>query len=243
MKDKILVLVIIFCVWQTLHYFDSFLIPSLFEIVKVVPKVLTESKGDILSSIFRVVESFMISIVIAVPAGLILGKFKRFYSAVSYVLDFFRSTPATALFPLFLIIFGVGDSSKIVSAAFASFLIVTFNLAEGIVRIHKHKLLTAKIMGASNMQTIKKIIFWESLPYLFIGLRNGISTSMIVVIVTEMFIGTMSGIGKKIIDFQITYEISSMYVMIFIVGTLGYVLNQMLFLLEKRIVHWHEYRV
>ncbi len=243
MKDKTIVLIIIFCIWQTLHYFDSFLIPSLFQIVEVIPKVLSESKSDILSSIYRVVESFLISILIAVPAGLVLGRFKRLYSSVSYVLDFFRSTPATALFPLFLIIFGVGDSSKIVSAAFASFLIITFNLAEGIVRIHKHKLLTAKIMGASNMQIIKKIIFWESLPYLFIGLRNGISTSMIVIIVTEMFIGTMSGIGKKIIDFQIMYEIPSMYVMIFIVGTLGYALNQVLFLTEKRIVHWHEYKV
>ncbi len=93
------------------------------------------------------------------------------------------------------------------------------------------------------MQIIEKIIFWESLPYLFIGLRNGISTSMIVIVVTEMFIGTMSGIGKKIIDFQIMYEIPSMYVMISIVGTLGYVLNQVLFLAEKRIVHWHEYKV
>jgi NitT/TauT family transport system permease protein len=65
---------------------------------------------------------------------------------------------------------------------------------------------------------------------------------MIVIIVTEMFIGTMSGIGKKIIDFQITYEISSMYVMIIIVGTLGYVLNLILFSIEKKVVHWHGYK-
>jgi NitT/TauT family transport system permease protein len=159
MKDKAFVLIVIFCVWQILHYVDSFLIPSFFQIVEVIPKVLGESKSDILSSVYRVLESFTISIFVAVPTGLVLGRFKRLYSAVSYVLDFFRSTPATALFPLFLIIFGVGDSSKIVSAAFASFLIITFNLAEGIVRIHKHKLLTAKIMGANNIQIIKKIIF------------------------------------------------------------------------------------
>lgn len=187
----------------------------------------------------RIGESFIISVCAAIPIGLILGRFKKIYSAVSYVLDFFRSTPATAIFPLFLIVFGVGDSSKILSAAFASFLIITFSLAEGIRHINKHKLLAIKIMGANSIQTIQKIIFWESLPHLFIGLRNGISTAMIVIIVTEMFVGTISGIGKKIIDFQITYEISSMYAMILVVGMIGYAVNKLIFLLEKNIVHWH----
>lgn len=240
MKHRIFVLILTLSIWQLIHSVNTFLIPSPIEVIKAVPELLTDITvlTDIKSTLVRIIEAFALSVVLAIPFGLILGRFKKVYSAVSYILDFFRSTPATAIFPLFLILFGVGDAAKILSAAFASFLIITFNLAEGIRHINKHKLLAVKIMGANHVQTIQKIIFWESLPHLFIGLRNGISTAMIVIVVTEMFVGTVSGVGKKIIDFQITYEIASMYAMILIVGTIGYLVNKIILTIERKVVHW-----
>ncbi|MDB5204275.1 MAG: transporter permease [Candidatus Taylorbacteria bacterium] len=241
MKYRIYVALILITIWQLIHYLNTFLIPSPYAVIKVLPHLLSDPLVlvDIRSTLIRIIEAFIISICFAVPVGLILGRFKKLYSSVSYILDFFRSTPATAIFPLFLIMFGVGDIAKVISAAFASFIIITFNLAEGIRHINKYKLLTLKVMGANNMEMIQKVIFWESLPHLFIGLRNGISTSVIVIVVTEMFVGTVSGIGKQIVDYQITYEIPSMYGMIFIIGTIGYLINRSIMYLEKNIVHWH----
>ncbi len=241
MKYKILALVGVFVIWQALHFVNTFLIPSPLDVVRVVPRLLSDSGvlKDIASTLSRILQAFFISVCVAIPVGLILGRFKKLYFSVSFILDFFRSTPATAIFPLFLILFGVGDISKIISATFASFLIITFSVAEGIRHISRHKLLAVKVMGANHLQTIQKIIFWESLPHLFIGLRNGISTAMIVIVVTEMFVGTVSGVGKKIIDFQITYEIPSMYAMILITGILGLFINKFILLIERKVVHWH----
>lgn len=239
---KIIVLLSAILLWYVIHYYNVFLVPTPLAVLITLPELLMDKKVliDIQSTLLRVLGAFALSVVAAVPIGLFLGKFKKIYFSVSYLIDFFRSTPATAIFPIFLLVFGIGDQSKIFSAAFASFLIIIFNLAEGILHISKSKLLAIQAMGASEMQTIQKVIFWESLPHLFIGLRNGISTSMIVIIVTEMFVGTLTGIGKRIVDFQITYEIPSMYAMIFIIGLLGYGINQLIFLAESRVVHWYQ---
>jgi NitT/TauT family transport system permease protein len=99
-------------------------------------------------------------------------------------------------------------------------------------------MLAAKIMGANKWQIFHKIIFWESLPHTIVSFRYAISLSLVVIIVTEMFIGTNSGIGKKIIDFQFIYDIKGVYVMIFLTGIIGYFLNKGISILESHVIHW-----
>ena len=102
----------------------------------------------------------------------------------------------------------------------------------------KSRILAAKIMGANRAQIFYWILFWESLPQTFIGLRSAISLSLVIVIVTEMFIGTPFGLGKMINDSQIIYEISTMYAIILLVGAIGYLLNLLLILIEGKTIHW-----
>jgi len=195
--------------------------------------------NDILATLLRTLYAFGIAVIVAVPCGLALGKAERFYRSVELIVDFFRSTPATALFPLFLLIFGIGDASKIAAAAFAAFLIVLFNTAYGVIHSKKARVVAAKLHGASRWQIFKWIVVWESLPQTFVGLRNAISLTLTIIIVTEMFVGSDAGLGRQIIDFQIVYNIPAMYAAILMAGLLGYLLNQFLLLAEKRIVHWH----
>ena len=93
-------------------------------------------------------------------------------------------------------------------------------------------------MGASKRQVFQWITFWESLPQTFIGLRSSISICLVIIVVLEMFVGTTIGIGKRIIDAQIVYNITEMYAMIIIAGVLGYLLNYVLLLAERKIIHW-----
>lgn len=76
------------------------------------------------------------------------------------------------------------------------------------------------------------------MPQTFIGLRSGISIALVIVIVAEMFIGTETGLGKRIIDAQQVLNIKDMYASILITGILGYALNRLFMLIEKRCIHW-----
>ena len=194
---------------------------------------------DIFSTLERVLLSFAIAVIIGLPLGLLIGRSEKLYRSVEFIIDFFRSTPATALFPLFLLIFGITDKSKIAAAAFAAMLIIIFNTAYGVMHAQKSRLLAAKIMGASPGQIFRWILFWESLSQTFTGLRSAVSITLVVIIITEMFIGTTSGLGKLIIDSQMTYEIKTMYAAIIIVGTIGYLLNLLFMIAEKKFLHWN----
>ncbi len=93
-------------------------------------------------------------------------------------------------------------------------------------------------MGIPKRFIFKDILFMESLPQTFVGLRTGISIALVIVIVAEMFIGSTNGLGHRIIDAQQVFNVKEMYSSILITGALGYGLNLVFLLVEKRIVHW-----
>jgi len=193
---------------------------------------------DLIATVSRTINAFLIAALFGVPTGLFLGYYKETYRNLEFIIDFFRSTPVTALFPLFLLFFGVGDKSKIALAFFSVFLTILFNTSYGVMHANQSRILAAKTMGASKWQTFKHIIFWESLPQTSVGLRISISYALIVIVITEMFIGTTVGLGHLIIDSQMTYNIKTMYAAIIITGILGYLLNYSLLYAEKHLIHW-----
>ncbi len=193
---------------------------------------------DIRATLGRVASVILWAVALGIPLGMLLGSSERLYRHVEGSIDFFRSIPATAMFPLFMIIFGVGDASKVMAAVFAAFFVIVFNTAHGIVFARKGRLRMARFMGATLCQRFTKVILWESLPQTFVGLRNATSLALVVVIVTEMFIGTSAGLGRRIVDFQIVYAIADMYAAIIIVGLLGYALNRALQRLEHHFLFW-----
>ncbi len=234
---------LLFFIWFfsfKLELIDTFFLPNPLNVIIELFKLLFSGEiiKDLFSTIKIVILAFILAAVTGIPLGLFLGSSKKVYQSFEFIIDFFRSTPATALFPLFLLIFGIDNESKIALASFTAMIIIIFNTAHGVMNATKSRILEAQIMGANKMQIFKWILFWESLPQTFIGLKNGISLSLVIVIVTEMFIGTASGLGKKIIDSQITYEITTMYAVILLTGFLGYLLNYFLNILEKKILHW-----
>jgi len=235
-----IVLILIWAVVAKLQLIDKFFLPSPWvTLVELWKLIITGSiLPDLFATLERVIISFIIAVILGIPLGLWLGRSEKFYRSLEFVIDFFRSTPATALFPLFLLIFGITDNSKIAVAAFASMLIIIFNTAYGVMQAKKSRVLAARIMGASKHQIFKWILFWESLPQTFIGLRSAISLALVVIIVTEMFIGTNIGLGRKIIDSQITYEIPTMYAVILLTGIIGYLLNLLFSLAERKFLHW-----
>ncbi|MDZ7863705.1 ABC transporter permease [Acidovorax sp.] len=193
---------------------------------------------DFAVTVWRTVQAFLIAAVIGVPLGVLLGSNERAYRSVEFLIDFFRSTPSSALIPLFLLIFGVSDVNKVAIAAFGAFLIVIFNSAYGVINARKQRVMAARVMGASRWQIFKDVLIWESLQPTFVGLRSAVSMALVIVIVAEMFIGSDNGLGHRIIDAQQVLNVKSMYAAILAAGALGYALNILFLVAERRIVHW-----
>jgi len=193
---------------------------------------------DFAVTVWRTVQAFLIAAAVGTPLGVLLGSNEKAYRSVEFLIDFFRSTPSSALIPLFLMIFGVSDINKVAIAAFGALLIVVFNSAYGVINARKQRVMAAKVMGASRWQVFKDVLVWESLQPSFVGLRSAVSMALVIVIVAEMFIGADTGLGNRIINAQQVMNVKDMYASILAAGALGYALNILFLLLERRIVHW-----
>ncbi len=234
---------LIFVLWSLISYLN--LINPLFlpPPSKVYFKFIEGIKdGYLLKDLFitagRSFLGFSISLLIGVPLGLIIGRSPFLSEVMQPILDFFRSIPATALFPLFLFLFGIGDLAKVMVVVYACSLIILVNTAYGAMKIKQARVLSAIIIGADKWDIFWKIVVPESMPEIFAGARIAISLSFVLIIVTEMFIGTTVGLGYRIINAQMIYQSDEMYAAIILAGLIGYLTNRCFLLIERRYLHW-----
>ena len=194
---------------------------------------------DMLSTVYRVLAGFALGAVIGIPVGIGMGYSRKTYASLELVMDFFRSLPAMALFPLFLLAFGLGDKAKIAVSAWASFLFVAINTIYGVRSCSSTKVMVLRTMKATDLQLFQKVVLPSALPGIFAGFRVSISMCLVVIVITEMFMGTKNGLGKRIYDSSMMYRVPEMFAAILITGVLGYLLNKLSAFAEERIIHWH----
>lgn len=229
--------------WQAVcsaHVVRDVLLPTPFATLTYMADALVHGTmaTDALVTVTRTLLAFAFGAIVGVPLGVALGSNARVYRSVEFLVDFFRSTPASALIPLFILFFGISDVNKIAIAGFSVLLIVTFNSAYGVMNARKTRILAAKVMGASPLQIFRDVLLWESLPQTFVGLRNGISTALVIVVVAEMFIGSDQGLGHRIIEGEQVLHVADMYASIIMAGIIGYLLNVVFMLIDTRLIHW-----
>jgi NitT/TauT family transport system permease protein len=167
-----------------------------------------------------------------------MGASQRVYASLEIIVDFFRSIPVTAMFPIFLVFFGLGEDSKIAIAAWVTILYVLINTLYGVRHTSEARRMVARVFRATPWQIFTKVIFPEALPHIFVGMRLSVSMSLVLVVAAEMMMGTNIGLGKRIFESALTYSVSEMYATIIITGMLGYISNKLFVQAEKRIVHW-----
>ena len=235
--------VLLFIVWDLavrLGFIKAILLPPPADTITALINGLMGGPllKDFAVTLWRTFQAFMIAAVVGVPLGVVLGSAEKAYRSVEFLIDFFRSTPSSALIPLFLMVFGVSDINKVAIAAFGALLIVVFNSAYGVINARKQRVMAARVMGASRWRIFKDVLVWESLQPSFVGLRSAVSMALVIVIVAEMFIGSDSGLGNRIINSQQVMNVREMYASILAAGALGYALNVLFLVVERRIVHW-----
>jgi NitT/TauT family transport system permease protein len=96
----------------------------------------------------------------------------------------------------------------------------------------------AQVFGASALQKFRDVVLPEAVGQIVSGMRVSLGTSMVVVIVAEMFIGARFGIGQRLYDAYSINAVEDMYGIVVLVGVLGYILNVLFSQIEKRLIFW-----
>jgi ABC-type nitrate/sulfonate/bicarbonate transport system permease component len=219
---------------------DPFFLPSPVIVGKQLGILLSkaETYEHIVMTFYRMMAGYTIAVGIGVPLGIVLGYWEKIYDSVEFIIDFFRSFPATAMFPLFMLAFGLGDASKIALVVFGCALLILVNTTYGVHGGSRTRKMVAETMKASEAYIMAKVVLPEALPQIAAGLRLALSLSLIIVVVLEMFIGTTRGLGYLIYNAHMTYQIADMYAFIVLAGLIGYFINQGFVKLEDKVIHW-----
>lgn len=233
----------IVALWSILYVagtINKLILPSPLGVSKEVVDLFVNGSiwPDLGATVLRMLIGFLLAVVFGIPVGLLLGYFSRLYSSFHFVIDFFRSVPGTALFPLFVLAFGIGDRSKVANVVFAAGLIIVVNVIYGVKNSNPRRILAARVMKARPAQIFRRVVLPEALPEIVGGIRIALSISLIIVIVTEMFFGTNVGLGRRIFMAQEFFRTEEMYAVILITGFLGFAMNRLFEALERRKVHW-----
>jgi acyl-CoA synthetase (AMP-forming)/AMP-acid ligase II/ABC-type proline/glycine betaine transport system permease subunit len=219
---------------------DPFFLPSPAKVGRQLVELLstTSTYEHLLKTFYRMMAGYSLAVAIGIPLGIVLGYWEKIYESVEFIIDFFRSFPATAMFPLFMLAFGIGDGSKIALVVFGCSLLILVNTTYGVHGCSRTRKMVAETMKASETYIMAKVVLPEALPQISAGLRLALSLSLIIIVVLEMFIGTKWGLGFLIYNAHMTYQIADMYAFIVLAGLTGYFINQGYVKLENKVIHW-----
>lgn len=237
-----LAVLLLWWVCTSLGWIDRIFLATPEDTALAAARLVSSSDGlaDIIATLKRLALGFGIGAAIGVPLGFALGCSQRLYLAVEVVIEYCRSLPATALFPLFLVLFGIGDTAKVAVAVFVTVWIVLINTASGVANANRTRLRWFATLQATRWQLLRHVLLYEAAPLTMSALRTCLGLSMVVVIATEMFIGSRHGLGHRIYDAQLGAgsNVPEMYAAILVAGLLGYGLNVAFLAVQMRLLHW-----
>jgi NitT/TauT family transport system permease protein len=190
-------------------------------------------------SLGRSVSGFFLGIVLSVPLGLFIGWFKGFERFLDPLLQTFRQTSALALFPVFILIFGIGEVSKVAIIFWGVQWPILLNTISGVKNVDPLLIKSARSMGASTVTIFRKVIIPGAFPSIFTGLRLSATYAIMILIAAEM-IGSNAGLGFLLYESEIKFEIPEMYATIITMSILGLAINYLLLAFGSKITRWKE---
>jgi ABC-type nitrate/sulfonate/bicarbonate transport system permease component len=179
-----------------------------------------------------------IAILIAVPVGLGLGFSDILYHAARPIVEFLRPVPSVALIPLAILVYGTGLKSKVFLVAYASTWPLLIQTIYGARDLDPVQLETARSFRIRRRDRVLRVTLMGAVPYIATGLRIASATALILAITAELIIGS-EGLGRAINIAREGGDVSDMYALIVTTGLLGWGLNSLFALGERRVLHWH----
>ncbi len=174
---------------------------------------------------------------LGVMTGLVLGRSRYLSEIFEPYIVAMNSIPRIALVPLIILMFGLGDMSKIVTAGIVVFFVVFFNTFEGTRSVDRDQIAAARLLGASELTVLRTVVIPSALAWVFASLTPAVSFALIGVIVGE-FIGAERGLGKLIIEAEARANAAEMMVAIFVMMIVGIILAFIVRRIQAYLLRW-----
>lgn len=215
-------------------------LPPLHEVLSALWKLIVSGELFVhaTASLSRSGTGFILALLIGIPAGLVIAWYPKIREFLNPLLEVFRNTAALALLPVFTLLLGIGEVSKVAIVLFASFFPVLLNTILGAQSVDPLLIRAAKTLGLNSFEIFTKVILPSAVPTIFTGVRMAGTSSVLVLIAAEM-IGAKAGLGYLITNSQSSFLIPQMYAAILTVSILGYLVNTLLVALERYFSRWH----
>jgi NitT/TauT family transport system permease protein len=239
---KSIVIIVLLALWLILPQFiKSMYFPPLGAILEEFWRNI--KNGELAINLYTSLRVSLLGLAVAeilgIPIGALMGWFKRVNRYLNALFQVMRCTSILALLPLFVLLFGAGELSKIVIIAWATIFPTMINTAQGVRNLDAVLIRSARSMGVHGTGLFFKIVMPSASPYILAGFRLSASISLLVLVAAEM-LGAAHGLGLMINDASRNFQVTRMYVGMLTIMILGVVLNAVLVRLERRLTMWQE---
>jgi len=193
----------------------------------------------LLASTARALGGFVIAVALGVPLGLFIGWYRTLAEVLDPLLELFRNTAPLALLPVFVLVLGMGETSKVSMVVYSCIWPVVLNTVSGVRNVDPLLIRSARSMALRPVQLFVKVVLPAAVPSVFTGIRIAGAYSILVLIAAEM-VGAKAGLGYLVNYSQFTFEIPKMYAGIITLALLGLAFNQTVLFAEKRLAAWKQ---
>lgn len=188
-------------------------------------------------SLKRVFLGFLFGAVPGVALGLAMGLSRWVRATLNPLIAATYPIPKSTIVPLVMLIFGLGDASKVALVAIGVFYLVLINTMAGVMNIEPIYLEVGRNFGARRLQFFLTVALPGALPLIFTGLRLGMGIGLILIVVAEL-VGARSGIGYLIWQAWSIFAVERMYVGLVVIAILGWLTALVLDGAERLLVPW-----
>lgn len=243
---KIFSLLFFFGLWQLISYLNSLnewfnpvFLPSPAMVIETAYDYIIDGTliGHIGMSFYRMIVGFVIGVVIAVVLGILIATKRDFDNIFTPILNLVGLIPVFAFLPMFLIWFGIGESSKIALIAYATFVPLITYVIDGIKNTDPVLIRSARSLGATPFQVFTKVIFKSAMPHIFAGMKISLALTFSALVVAEMM-GASEGLGYIIVNAKNWFKMADMFLAATLIGLEYTIFYGILTLIEKRLFRW-----
>ncbi len=238
---EIAVPVLILLAWQlwTMHAHSRFF-PRPTTIAHLFQKMwlFSEFGTHVVPSLERIALGYGIAVVVGIALGVPLGLAALGRVAMP-LLEYWRNIPPPALLPISIVVLhSIGNVQKVAFIAFFCVFPVLLNTIDGVRGIDPTLVDTARSYGIPWHTRVRRLVLPAASPQIAAGMRTALSLAVICMVLSEYFSST-SGIGYVLLISKNTFEFGPMWSAIVLIGVLGYLLNVLFVLAERRVLAWH----
>jgi NitT/TauT family transport system permease protein len=244
-KDVLLRLLLVaatLAVWEALVRFfavPAFILPTPSSIFVALYRGLASTLylHHIAVTLAETVLGFLLGAALALSLGVAVALSRRVEYFLYPFIVMFQAMPKVALAPLIIVWFGLGMTSKVVSAALVAFFPLMVNTIVGLRSADEDRVNLMRSLAATRGQIFWMLRLPNALPYIFAGLEIAMIFALIGAIVAE-FVGAQSGLGMLIQSMNFTLDVAGQFSVLLILAVLGLFLNTIVAWARRRILFW-----